>query len=429
MSQHIAGVVLAGGLGRRMGGDKALVPLGGIPLAAHAVRRLAPQVGTLILNANGDPARFAALGLPVVPDEAADRAGPLAGVLAALNWLARERPETRLMASVSADAPFIPADLVSRLDAALEDAPEARVAVAQSRGQRHHVIGLWRADAAGEIAAALARGERRAETIVDRLGAVSVPFADLPIGSEAIDLFFNINTPDDLARAETILASSPSTPPPPLCGRAREGGIPERQPSGLPQPPTHKGEGETNTSERDVPFIVGVAGWKSSGKTTLVVKLIATLQRRGYRVSTIKHSHHDVAFEADGTDSARHRQAGAHEVALVTPRRWAVVSRRGDMAWRYESEPPLATIVAALAPADIVIVEGMKRAPIPKIEVRRTGQGEGPPLADRDPRVLAVASDREVKDAHVPTFALDDADGLADALLAAARLPKREEPT
>jgi molybdenum cofactor guanylyltransferase/molybdopterin-guanine dinucleotide biosynthesis protein MobB len=395
MSKHIAGVLLAGGLSRRMGGgDKALLRLAGRPLIQHAAERIAPQVGALILNANGDPARFPALGLPVVPDETADFPGPLAGVLTALHWFRRERPQTRAVVSVSADAPFIPGDLVARLADALAAHDAARVAVAQSRGRRHHVIGLWRPDAAGEIAAALARGERKAETMVDRLGAVAVPFADLDIGGQAVDPFFNVNTPEDLAFAEGLLARADSPRP---CGEGK------------------------------VPFVVGVAGWKNSGKTTLVERLVAELVRRGYRVSTVKHSHHDISAEASGTDSARHRGAGAHEVALVSPRRWAILRWGRDVAWREEAEPPLAAVVASLAPADIVIVEGLKRAAIPKIEVRRVGQGDGAPLAEHDPLVFAIAADRDVTDAPVPAFSLDDVAGLADALLAAGGLsePRR----
>ncbi|MBN8913523.1 MAG: molybdopterin-guanine dinucleotide biosynthesis protein B [Rhizobiales bacterium] len=229
--------------------------------------------------------------------------------------------------------------------------------------------------------------------MVDRLGAVAVPFSDLQFGGEAVDPFFNINTPEDLALAEALLAGSSSPP--------------------------HK-------AERNAPFVVGVAGWKNSGKTTLVERLVATLVRRGYRVSTIKHSHHDVSFEAEGTDSARHLRAGAQEVALISPRRWAVLRAGQQIAWREEGEPALATVVRHLAPADIVIVEGLKRAQIPKIEVRRTAQGDGPPLAADDPFVFAIAADHGIADGRVPSFALDDVAGLADALLTAGgvKLPR-----
>lgn len=393
MTKRIGGVLLAGGLSRRMGGgDKALSALAGRPLVQHIAERLEPQVDTLVVNANGDPARFAFLGLPVVPDETSDFPGPLAGVLAALHWFARKGSGTGAVVSVAGDAPFIPRDLVSRLADALTTHKDARVAVAQSRGRRHHVIGLWRLEAAGEITAALERGERRVETMVDRLGAVAVPFGDIHAGGEAVDPFFNVNTPEDLSFADGIL---------------RRFGAPRR--------------------DGTAPFVVGVAGWKNSGKTTLVERLVAELGRRGYRVSTVKHSHHEVTFEAEGTDSSRHRNAGAHEVLLVSPRRWGLIRSGRDIAWHDEPEPALPALVARLAPVDIVIVEGMKTAPIAKIEVRRTGQGEGAPLAANDPLVIAVAADHSVGDAGVPSFSLDDVVGLADALLAAGHIAPREE--
>ncbi|HEX2841447.1 molybdenum cofactor guanylyltransferase MobA [Hyphomicrobium sp.] len=214
MTDEIAGVVLAGGLSRRMGGrDKALLNVAGRPLIQRVAEGLGPQVGPLIVNANGDPSRFAFLGHPVVPDETADFPGPLAGVVAALHWFARHQRGTRAVASVSADAPFVPADLVRRLDEALTRHPEARVAVAQSQGRRHHVIGLWRIEAAATIEKALARGERKVETMVDALGAVAIPFPDLDIGGQTIDPFFNVNTPEDLAVAERALAQSAGSTP------------------------------------------------------------------------------------------------------------------------------------------------------------------------------------------------------------------------
>lgn len=161
------------------------------------------------------------------------------------------------------------------------------------------------------------------------------------------------------------------------------------------------------------PFVIGVAGWKNSGKTTLVVKLVRELTRRGYRVSTVKHSHHDVELDPPGTDSARHREAGAHDVVLVSPRRWAIVHEMRD-------EPALALeeIVDRLTPTDIVVVEGYKQEPICKIEVRRRDQGEGPPLAGADPLVVAIAADHAVSETSLPVFDLDDVTGLADLVLA-----------
>lgn len=199
---------MAGGLSRRMGGgDKALLCLAGQTLIEHAAGRLAPQVSSLVINANGDPARFAALPFPVVSDEIPDFPGPLAGILAALRWFTRELPATRAVASLSADAPFVPHDLVRRLMDALPDDTAAPVAVAGSRGRRHPVIALWSMETANEIEAALARGERKVEAMIDRLGAATVPFPDLDIAGRKIDPFFNINTPDDLAFAHEMMTA------------------------------------------------------------------------------------------------------------------------------------------------------------------------------------------------------------------------------
>lgn len=384
MDGDILGVLLSGGLSRRVGGgDKALLDLGGKPLGRHVVQRFQPQVRHLILNANGDPTRFAALALPVVADEVGDFSGPLAGVLSAMRWARRELPAVKYLASVSADAPFVPADLVSRLFDALENNPDACVAVAASRGRRHHVIGVWRLEAEDAIAAALARGERKVETMVDRLGSVAIEFPDVAIGGEAVDPFFNINTPDDLAMAERLI----------------------RRASGSLKP-----------------FVVGVVGWKNSGKTTLVERLVRELVRRGFKVSTVKHSHHDISFEAEGTDSARHKTAGAREVALVSPNRWAIVGENEDIRWREDADVSLGAAVEALSDVDVVIVEGFKRASIPKIEVRRREQGDGPPIADDDPNVLAIAADHEMHSARIPTYSLDDVEGIADVILGAVDL-------
>ena len=136
-------MLLAGGLARRMGGgDKPMRTIAGRTILDRVIARLKPQCDGLILNANGDPARFAAFGLPVIPDGVADFPGPLAGILAALDWAAANRPDVKLVLSAAADCPFLPRDLVSRLHGALE-AEKAELAVAASDGQSHPVIGLW----------------------------------------------------------------------------------------------------------------------------------------------------------------------------------------------------------------------------------------------------------------------------------------------
>ena len=146
MVTDAAGVILAGGQGRRMGGvDKALIPLGGTKLIERAIARASVQVADLIINANGDARRFASLGLPVVPYRVGGFAGPIAGILAGFEWMRKERPKARWLASFSCDTPFFPMDMVARLiDKARSE--KAKVAVAESGSRLHHVFAVWSAD-------------------------------------------------------------------------------------------------------------------------------------------------------------------------------------------------------------------------------------------------------------------------------------------
>lgn len=155
--------------------------------------------------------------------------------------------------------------------------------------------------------------------------------------------------------------------------------------------------------------IIGIAGWKKSGKTTLAVRLIEEFSRRGLKVASIKHAHHGFQIDDAQTDSARHRRAGARETAVVSGKRWAVVHELKD-----EPEPDFEEVVSWLGPADLIIVEGYKSAAIPKIEARRTASLTKRALADDDPLVVAVAADHAVEDARVPVFDLNDIRGLAD---------------
>lgn len=203
--RQIVGVVLAGGLSRRMGGgDKGLEVLGPATLLHEVVRRVRPQVEMLVLNANGDPARFAALGLPVVPDTIDGYVGPLAGVLAAMRWASRNAPAATHVLSVSNDAPFLPQDLAERLESALRGG-DARIALARSAGELHPVIGLWSIDLAGDLEATLRSGARKVRAWAARHGAVSVDFPLLRVGDQAVDPFFNANTPAELAEARRLV--------------------------------------------------------------------------------------------------------------------------------------------------------------------------------------------------------------------------------
>lgn len=196
--EAIAGVILAGGLSRRMGGgDKALRPLAGRPMLGHVIARIGPQVARLALNANGEPSRFAAFGLPIVADSVADFAGPLAGILAGLDWAAA-LPGCQRLVSLPADAPFLPRDLVEKLDAALAR-EGALIAVAASGGRTHPVAALWPLGLGEALRSALAAGERKIDrfTAAYRLAVVEWPVAPC-------DPFFNANTPEELAEAERL---------------------------------------------------------------------------------------------------------------------------------------------------------------------------------------------------------------------------------
>jgi molybdopterin-guanine dinucleotide biosynthesis protein A len=208
-AESITGVILAGGQSRRMGGgDKGLLDLAGRPMLAHVIERLAPQVGRVIVNANGDPARFASFGLPVVADTIGGFAGPLAGVLAGMRWSTANAPAARWIATAAGDAPLLPTDLVARFLAALRDRP-GRIALAQSGGELHPVLGLWPVALADDLERQLAAGVRKVLAWTDRHGtAVAVPFAMAQVGGAELDPFFNANTPQELEALRHALAKA-----------------------------------------------------------------------------------------------------------------------------------------------------------------------------------------------------------------------------
>jgi molybdenum cofactor guanylyltransferase len=199
----IVGVVLAGGLSRRMGGgDKALIDLCGRPLLAHVIERFRPQVGPLLVSANGDPGRFSAFGLEVVADPVSDYPGPLAGLAAACLWARANRPRIGHVATVAADLPLLPSDLVARLAAALARNPRAGCAVAASRGRVHPVAALHPVDCVDELLPGLASGEiRRLMTWFERKEVVTVDFEGV-----GIDPFVNLNSPEDMALLRATLS-------------------------------------------------------------------------------------------------------------------------------------------------------------------------------------------------------------------------------
>ena len=313
----LPGVILAGGRATRMGGgDKGLRVVAGRTLLAHVIARLGPQCGPLAINANGDPARLAGFGLPVLPDSLPDYPGPLAGVLAGLDWA--ETLGAPAIITAAADTPFLPTDLALRLIAAAGPSGLALAASPDATGtlQRHPTFGLWPVALRHDLRAALEGGLRKIVRWTDLHQAGTAAF-----GATPFDPFFNVNTPEDLALAERLLN-------------------PQR--------------------------VWGVTGWKNTGKTGLTERLVAHFTGQGLTVSTIKHAHHDADIDRPGTDSFRHRAAGAREVILSSPRRWALMHEAAGAP-----EPSLADHLARLAPVDLVLVEGHKAAPHAKIETHR----------------------------------------------------------
>ncbi len=197
---EVLGCVLAGGLARRMGGgDKGFLSLGGKPILERVIERIEPQVSSLVINANGDPERFARFGIPVVPDSVEGFAGPLAGVLAGLEWTRTHAPSAQWVVTAATDTPFFPPDLVSRFLAACEGG-QADLAAASSRGRAHPVFGLWPVRLAEDLRRAMTEeGIRKVDLWTARHSLALVDF-DAPY-----DPFFNANRPEDLSQAEALL--------------------------------------------------------------------------------------------------------------------------------------------------------------------------------------------------------------------------------
>ena len=203
MREATLGLLLAGGLARRMGGgDKPMAQVGGVPILQRCIDAMRPQCAALALNANGEASRFAAFGLPVIADDVPGFAGPLAGVLAGLDWCAAHRPEIAWVASVAADSPFLPTDLVARLHGA-RVAQGARLACAASDGHTHPPIGLWPVELRAELRHALVVEDiRKIDRFTARYAIATVAWA-----TEPVDPFFNANTPEELMEANRIAAA------------------------------------------------------------------------------------------------------------------------------------------------------------------------------------------------------------------------------
>ena len=202
---HITAVLLAGGKAKRMGGgDKCLLELAGSPMLTWVIQRVETQVKSLILNANGDIDRFTLFGHPVVTDTIKGHPGPLAGILAGMKWAEINAPHTTHIVTIPTDAPFLPFDLITRLNAA-STPQKSEIILANSHSRTHPVIGLWPVTLAPELNEAIQIGVRKVMDWVENYPVVTVEFADVKIGNRDIDPFFNTNTPEHLQEARLIL--------------------------------------------------------------------------------------------------------------------------------------------------------------------------------------------------------------------------------
>ncbi len=395
----LLGVILAGGQSRRMfgdgadgadqTGDKTLLDLGGQTVLRRIIDRVRPQVGQLVLNTNGNAARFNAFDLPVIGDSLDGFQGPLAGVLAGLQWASAHAPNVSHVLTVPSDTPFLPTGLVERLQRPKET-PGQLVLAASSSGV-HYVAGLWPIALAAELERDLRAGHRKASQWTAAHGAVHVRFPDAQIGVTRVDPFFNINTPGDLALAEAWIGTE--------FGPAPQFAVP----------------------------VFGIVGWKNSGKTTLTVRLVEDLRRRGYRVATVKCAHHGFSPITAGQagpprDTSRHVKAGANPVAFMGPDHFGIVAHEsGDLV---NPEPAsenrlrdLQRLVVSFKNTDVVLVEGFKAAPFAKIEVRSRSALEQRPIENGDAAVVAVASDAPRPGEMPPQFSRDDVSSLARIII------------
>lgn len=359
-SPKVTAVILAGGLGRRMGGrDKGLIPLDGRPLISHVIDILKGQVDRIIIN-SPDSDSYLPFGYPVVADGLADNQGPLAGLLAAM-----ENTDDEFILAVPCDAPLLPSDLVPRMYRALISAG-ADVCTVHDGERLHPVIALVKKKMAEGLHRFLADGRRK---VRDWLKEQAYAVADF---SDCENCFLNINTSDDLSTAKDVIRK-----------RRFRGGVP----------------------------VLGFVAWSGTGKTTLLEKIIPLLRQRGLRVGLLKHAHHDFDIDRPGKDSYRLRKAGASQVMVASRHRWALITE-DDTAG---DEPRLWELLSHLSTAtlDLVLVEGFKHERFPKIVLQRK-EVDKPALHEEDPDVIALATDTALKHSRLPVLNINNPKMIAD---------------
>ncbi|MDB9869565.1 molybdenum cofactor guanylyltransferase MobA [Alphaproteobacteria bacterium] len=368
LNEIVPCVILAGGKGRRMGGkDKALIPLLDRPLLSYVLESISGYVAPIALNINTNLDKFSEFGYEIIEDPIKGHLGPLAGILASLNW-ARQLNQKWVM-TLPCDTPFLPKNIVKEMIKLKNKELDVDLVVAQSKGYNHPVIALWKSDLNLKLEKALNEGIRKIDIFTSSLKVAYVDFDK--INNDNFDPFTNLNSPLDLIKAQQILGKLP-------------------------------------------PFF-GLAGWSGSGKTTLCTKLIENFTKIGITIGTLKHAHHKFELDKPGKDSFNLRKAGARPMIISSKERFAMIQENDEhdekslfqMIEMFSKDP--------IQKCDLIIVEGYKNDPIPKFEVYRPIIGK-PELYKEDNNIFAIASDINIE-SSIPTFDLNNINSISDFII------------
>jgi len=368
LNEIVPCVILAGGKGRRMGGkDKALIPLLDRPLLSYVLESISGHVAPIALNINTNLDKFSEFGYEIIEDPIKGHLGPLAGILASLNW-ARQLNQKWVM-TLPCDTPFLPKNIVKEMIKLKNKELDVDLVVAQSKGYNHPVIALWKSDLNLKLEKALNEGIRKIDIFTSSLKVAYVDFDK--INNDNFDPFTNLNSPLDLIKAQQILGKLP-------------------------------------------PFF-GLAGWSGSGKTTLCTKLIENFTKIGITIGTLKHAHHKFELDKPGKDSFNLRKAGARPMIISSKERFAMIQENDE-----HDEKSLFQLIEMFSKdpiqkCDLIIVEGYKNEPIPKFEVYRPIIGK-PELYKEDNNIFAIASDINIE-SSIPTFDLNNINSISDFII------------
>ena len=329
-NESVTGVILAGGMARRMGGaDKGWIEFEGKPLIQHAIDIIQPQVVRCIINANRSLDAYHSLNFDICTDLEEGFLGPLMGMATGLTYA-----QTEWVAFIPCDSPRLPIDTVSRLLTAVL-ANEVRIAVAHDGKRLQPVVALLHKSLLKDLVQSLRDGERKIASWFAHHECVEVDFSD------CIDAFVNVNRREDL------------------------------------------------NALNQMPKLLGLSAWSGTGKTTLLKKLIPALREQGVRLAVIKHAHHQFDIDHPGKDSYELRKAGANQMLIASASRWALMVDKAE-----PEEPLLVDLIGKLdlASLDLVLIEGFKHETIPKIELYRPSLGK-PLLYPDDCNIIAIATD------------------------------------